>query len=184
MRTTSFRISDLKIILPIRVEDDRGWMSEIYRKDLLAEMGIDDDFAQENQSFSARAGTIRGIHFQVTPFVQAKIVRVLEGAIFDVALDLRRSSPTFMQHVAVRLDAIRGQQLYIPSGFGHGFCTLTDSTIVAYKVSAPYSCDCDRAVRWNDPSLGIEWPIAEDHAILSAKDTTAPMVAEVHALFD
>jgi dTDP-4-dehydrorhamnose 3,5-epimerase len=184
VRIASLSIPGLRIIQPIRLEDDRGWFSETYRKDLLAEADIHDEFVQDNQSFSARAGTIRGLHFQVAPFAQAKIVRVLKGAILDVAVDLRRSSPTFLKHVAVRLDAITDEQLYVPVGFGHAFCTLEDATVISYKVSATYSAACDRVVRWNDPDLGIPWPVTEDRAILSPKDSTAPMIAESDALFN
>ena len=184
MRIASLGIPDIKIIQPIRFEDDRGWFSETYRKDLLAEAEIHDDFVQDNQSFSAQAGTIRGLHFQLAPFAQAKIVRVLNGAIFDVAVDLRTSSPTFLKHVAVRLDAKTGAQLYVPIGFAHGFCTLEDATVISYKASAIYSRECDRAVRWNDPALGIAWPVAENRTILSPKDDAAPMVSGSSSLFD
>ena len=184
MRITPLEIPDVKVIRPVRFEDDRGWFSETYRKDLLAEAGILDNFVQDNESYSAKAGTIRGLHFQTLSLAQAKIVRVLRGAILDVAVDLRRSSPSFLRHVAVRLDASMGEQVYIPVGFAHGFCTLEDATAISYKVSARYSAECDRGIRWNDPVLGVVWPFGEDRAILSHKDRAAPLVADSNFLFE
>ncbi|MEA1835054.1 dTDP-4-dehydrorhamnose 3,5-epimerase [Methylobacterium durans] len=171
-------------IVPRRFGDDRGWFSETYRADVLAENGINIAFVQDNQSFSAPQGTVRGLHFQIHPVPQAKLVRVLQGAILDVAVDLRRSSTTYGQHVAVRLDAEGGEQLFIPHGFAHGFCTLTPNTMVAYKVDAYYSPEHDRALLWDDPALAIHWPVAREQAILSAKDKNAPRLADLPHLFD
>ncbi|AWN41150.1 dTDP-4-dehydrorhamnose 3,5-epimerase [Methylobacterium durans] len=171
-------------VVPQRFGDDRGWFSETYRADVLADSGIDIAFVQDNQSFSAPKGTVRGLHFQVHPAPQAKLVRVLQGAILDVAVDLRRSSATYGQHVAVRLDAEGGEQLFIPHGFAHGFCTLTPDTMVAYKVDAYYSPEHDRALLWNDLALAIAWPVAAEQAILSDKDKVAPRLADLPHLFD
>ena len=173
------RIPAVKLIRPKRHGDARGWFSEVYRADVLARAGLDIPFVQDNQSFSAPKGTIRGLHFQLAPQAQTKLVRVLSGAILDVAVDLRRDSSTFAQHVAVTLDAEAGEQLLIPHGFAHGFCTLTSDTMVAYKVDAYYSPAHDRAVAWNDPDIAVAWPLAEAEAILSDKDQRAPRLAEI-----
>ena len=167
----------MKRVVPKRFGDARGWFSETFRVDALARAGITAPFVQDNQSFSAPKGTIRGLHFQVAPQAQAKLVRVLPGAILDVAVDIRRDSPTYGQHVAVTLDAEGGEQLFIPHGFAHGFCTLTPDTMVAYKVDAYYSPAHDRALAWNDPEVGIAWPISGAEAILSDKDQAAPRLS-------
>ncbi|WP_284212163.1 dTDP-4-dehydrorhamnose 3,5-epimerase, partial [Methylobacterium brachythecii] len=134
MRVIETAIPEVKRVVPKRHGDDRGWFSEVFRADRLAEAGIDSVFVQDNQSFSVPAGTLRGLHFQTPPAAQAKLVRVLAGAILDVAVDIRRGSPTFGRYVAVRLDAENGEQLFVPHGFAHGFCTLEPNTMVAYKV--------------------------------------------------
>ncbi|GJE43434.1 dTDP-4-dehydrorhamnose 3,5-epimerase [Methylobacterium soli] len=177
MRVEATAIPDVKVVRPQRFGDDRGWFSETYRADRLEEAGVAAAFVQDNQSFSAPAGTVRGLHFQLAPAAQAKLVRVLAGAILDVAVDLRRASPTFGRHVALRLDAAGGEQLFVPAGFAHGFCTLEPDTMVAYKVDAYYSPEHDRALLWNDPALAIPWPVSPETAILSAKDSRAPTLA-------
>lgn len=184
MKIVSTEISDVKLISTARHSDDRGWFSETYRADRLASVGVDVNFVQDNQSFSIYAGTIRGIHLQTPPFAQAKLVRVLAGAIWDVAVDLRRSSPTFGKHVAVRLDAEKCDQLYIPVGFGHAFCTLETNTVVSYKVSAYYSREHDRNVAYNDPDLDIRWPTAPNAVVLSDKDKQAPRLSVCPPFFD
>jgi dTDP-4-dehydrorhamnose 3,5-epimerase len=176
-------IPAVKRIRPRRHGDARGWFSETFRADVLAEAGIACAFVQDNQSFSAPQGTIRGLHFQIPPQPQAKLIRVLAGAILDVAVDIRRDSPTFGKHVAVTLDAEGGEQLFIPHGFAHGFCTLTPDVMVAYKVDAYYSPAHDRALVWNDPEIGIAWPVAEAEAILSDKDRRAPRLADLGPAF-
>ena len=184
MKVLDQAIPAVKLVRPTRFGDDRGWFSETYRADVLAASGVTDAMVQDNQSFSAQVGTVRGLHFQVAPFAQAKLVRVLQGAILDVAVDLRRSSPTYGQHVAVRLDAEKGEQLFVPVGFAHGFCTLEPDTMIAYKVSAYYSRECDRGVRWDDPAFGIAWPVAAATAVLSDKDRVAPLLADLGPSFD
>ncbi len=176
-------IPAVKRVRPKRHGDARGWFSETFRTDALAEAGITCTFVQDNQSFSAPKGTIRGLHFQIPPQPQAKLIRVLAGAILDVAVDIRRDSPTFGRYVAVTLDAEGGEQLFIPHGFAHGFCTLTPDVMVAYKVDSYYSPAHDRALVWNDPEIGIDWPVAEAEAILSDKDRRAPRLADLGPAF-
>ncbi|WP_460451777.1 dTDP-4-dehydrorhamnose 3,5-epimerase [Alsobacter sp. SYSU BS001988] len=172
------------MLTPTRHDDDRGWFSETYRKDRWAEAGITANFLQENQSFSVHRGTVRGLHFQLAPFAQAKLVRVLLGSIFDVVVDLRRSSPGYGQHQAFRLDSAKGEQLFVPAGFAHGFCTLEPDTMVSYKVDAYYSGEHDRNLLWNDPALGIAWPVEAGMAILSDKDKSAPALRALSVVFE
>ena len=176
-------IADIRLISPKRFIDDRGWFEETYRRDVLAAAGIHEAFVQDNVSFSIHKGTVRGLHFQTPPSAQAKLVRVLAGSILDVAVDLRRASATYGRHVSLRIDADLGQLVYVPAGFAHGFCTLESNTLVTYKVSSPYDSACDRSLAWNDPALGIEWPVAVSEAILSAKDGAAPKLARLEAVF-
>lgn len=183
MQVIETEIPAVKRVLPKRHGDDRGWFSEVYRADQLAEHGIANRFLQDNQSFSAPAGTLRGLHFQIAPNAQAKLIRVLAGAILDVAVDIRSDSPSYGRHVAVRLDAAGGEQLFVPAGFAHGFCTLEPDTMVAYKVDAYYSPADDRNLRWNDPTIGIDWPVTEADAILSSKDRAAPFLADLGRVF-
>lgn len=177
------RLPEVKRIIPKRFGDARGWFAETFRADVLGRAGIAVPFVQDNQSFSAPQGTVRGLHFQIPPQPQAKLIRVLAGAILDVAVDIRPHSPTYRQHVAVRLDAESGEQLFIPHGFAHGFCTLTPDVMVAYKVDAYYSPAHDRGILWNDPDLAIAWPVDEAAAILSDKDRRAPRLREAGPLF-
>ncbi|KQO59849.1 MULTISPECIES: dTDP-4-dehydrorhamnose 3,5-epimerase [unclassified Methylobacterium] len=183
MRVIETEIPAVKRVVPNRFGDDRGWFSETFRADILAEAGIDVAFVQDNQSFSAQTGTVRGLHFQLEPAGQAKLVRVLSGSILDVAVDLRHGSETYGRHVAVRLDAAEGEQLYVPVGFAHGFCTLEPDTMVAYKVSSYYSRAHDRNLAWNDPDLAISWPVSAEAAILSDKDRVAPSLAQLGTVF-
>jgi dTDP-4-dehydrorhamnose 3,5-epimerase len=176
-------IPDVKRVAVKRFGDARGWFSETFRADVLARAGVTAPFVQDNQSFSAPQGTIRGLHFQIAPRAQAKLIRVLQGAILDVAVDIRTGSPTYGRHVAVTLDAEKGEQLYIPHGFAHGFCTLTPDVMVAYKVDEYYSPEHDRALLWNDPAIGIAWPVAGEAAILSDKDRRAPRLADLGPVF-
>ena len=183
MDVVDTEIPDVKRMVPKRFGDARGWFSETFRVDMIAKAGITAPFVQDNQSFSAPQGTIRGLHFQVAPQAQAKLIRVLQGAILDVAVDLRSASLTFGKFVAVTLDAENGEQLYIPHGFAHGFCTLTPNVMVAYKVDAYYSPEHDRALAWDDPEIGIQWPVSGDAAILSDKDRRASRLAALGTVF-
>lgn len=167
-----------------RFEDDRGWFSETYSAPKLLTLGIDTLFVQDNQSYSKFAGTIRGIHFQRPPHAQAKLVRCVEGRIVDYAVDLRRGSPTYGHYVFAELSAANGDQLYVPVGFGHAFVTLTEGAEVAYKVSDVYAPDCDGGIVWNDPDIGIDWPLPEDGATLSSKDQLLPRLAEFQSPFE
>lgn len=166
-----------------RHADRRGWFSESFNEMALAERGITCRFVQDNQSMSVRKGTVRGLHFQTPPMAQAKLVRVLRGAILDVAVDIRRGSPTYGQFVTAELSADNGRQLYVPVGFAHGFCTLEDNTEVSYKVSAFYSPQHDSGLRWNDPTIGIPWPIKSDSIIVSEKDAKQPLLDQWQSIF-
>jgi dTDP-4-dehydrorhamnose 3,5-epimerase len=177
-------IPEIKVVTPKRFGDNRGFFAETYHKQRFAEAGVDMEFVQDNHSLSAVAGTVRGLHFQSNPFAQAKLIRVVRGRVLDVAVDIRRSSPTFRRHVAVELSAENGRQLLVPVGFAHGFCTLEPDTEVVYKVSAYYSAAHDHGLRWNDPSLGIEWPVTPADAVLSDKDRNQPLLAELAAYFE
>jgi dTDP-4-dehydrorhamnose 3,5-epimerase len=168
----------VRLIETRRFVDERGWFCETYRQDRLAALGIAEAFVQDNQSMSLAAGTLRGIHFQSPPRAQAKLVRCLAGRIWDVAVDLRRDSPTYGRSVAAELSAENGRQLYIPIGFGHAVLTLEPNSEVAYKVSDFYAPDHDRGIRWDDPDLAIAWPF--DHAALrfSPKDRALPLLGD------
>ncbi len=166
-------IPDVIEITPRKFGDHRGYFAETFKREALAAEGVDIDWMQDNQSLSAEVGTVRALHYQIPPVAQDKLVRVVAGAVFDVAVDIRRGSPTYGQWVGVELDAERLNQLLVPRGFAHGFMTLRPGTIVQYKVSAPYSPDHEGAILWNDADIGIDWPDA-GAAILSAKDAVAP----------
>jgi dTDP-4-dehydrorhamnose 3,5-epimerase len=163
---------------PERFGDDRGYFAEVYSKRVWTDLGLSVDFVQDNESLSAKTGTIRGMHFQVSPSEQGKLIRCQKGAILDVAVDIRDGSPTFGDHVAVRLDPDQGAQLWVPPGFAHGFCTLEPNTMIAYKVTCYYDPDADRGVRWDDPAFEIDWPVNSADALLSAKDRAAPTLHE------
>lgn len=172
-----------KRIVPNRFGDARGWFSESYSRRRLADLGIDIEFVQDNHSFSAAKGTLRGLHFQLPPHAQAKLVRCIAGAIWDVAVDIRAGSPSYGGWVAAELTASGGEQLYIPTGFAHGFVTLTDNTEVAYKASDYYAPDCDGGVVWNDPDLAIEWPLSSREPALSDKDKALPLLKNFSSPF-
>lgn len=171
-------IAEVKIITPKKFGDDRGFFSEVYNADAFARAGIDLAFVQDNHSWSAKRGTVRGLHFQSPPFAQDKLVRVIRGAVLDVAVDIRKSSPTYGQHVAVELSAANWRQLLVPIGFAHGFCTLEDDTEVIYKVTNRYSKDHDLGLAFDDPDLAIAWPVSADAAITSDKDRKHPRLAD------
>lgn len=161
----------LVLVTSTVMQDRRGSFMETYQATAFRDLGIEAAFVQDNQSVSAKPGTVRGLHFQLPPSPQAKLVRVLRGAIFDVAVDLRAGSPTYGRWSAVTLTAPGAEQLFVPRGFAHGFCTLEPDTEVAYKVDAEYAPHCDTGLLWNDPDLGIPWPVAEGKAIVAERDT-------------
>ncbi|HEV7372327.1 dTDP-4-dehydrorhamnose 3,5-epimerase [Arenibaculum sp.] len=176
-------IPEVKVLVPKRFGDSRGWFSETWNRRTLAQAGVDLEFVQDNHSLSVPAGTVRGLHFQTPPFAQDKLVRVLRGAILDVAVDLRRASPTFGRHVSVRLDASEGLQLLVPAGFAHGFVTIEPDTEVFYKVTNYYSPEHDRGLLWNDPDLGIDWGIDPERVLLSDKDRRQPRLRDIETAF-
>lgn len=183
MQVISTEIGDVKEIRPVRHHDPRGFFSEIFRETVLREHGIDVAFVQENLSLSLDRGVVRGLHFQSPPAAQAKLVRVGSGSILDVAVDIRAGSPSYGRHVAVVLSAALGNQLFVPEGFAHGFCTLEPNTEVIYKVNRYYSREHDLGLAWNDPKLAIAWPVSKDEAVLSDKDRRHPSLAETPAHF-
>lgn len=184
MKIERLALPDVLLIETVRHEDTRGFFAETYNARSFEAAGIANRFVQDNVSRSARVGTVRGLHFQLPPMSQAKLVRVVRGRILDVAVDLRRGSPNFGRHVAVELTATRGEQLFVPHGFAHGFCTLEPATEVFYKVDQFYSAEHDRGVRWNDPAFRIGWPVPEANAVLSAKDRGLPMLDDLPAVFE
>lgn len=170
-------IVDVKRVRPTRFDDDRGFFSEAFRAEWFGGL----DFVQDNHSFNQSKGTLRGLHFQIPPHAHDKLVRVTEGRIIDVAVDIRRGSPTYGAHVAVELSADNWEQLLVPKGFAHGFVTLEDDTTVLYKVTAYFSAEHDRGLRWDDPELGIDWRI--DAPILSERDRGNPALADLPEYF-
>jgi len=168
---------------PARLSDDRGFFSETWSERACAEAGIHLHFVQDNHSLSREVGVLRGLHFQAPPLAQDKLVRVTRGAVFDVAVDIRPGSPTYRQWAGVRLSAADWNQLLIPKGFGHGFLALEPDCEVQYKVTAPYSREHDRTIRFDDPDIGVEWPMAAEALILSDKDRAAPLLAAVETGF-
>lgn len=172
-------IEDVKIITPKRFADDRGYFVETYNAARLAERSILAHFVQDNQSLSREVGTVRGLHFQTPPFAQAKLVRVVAGAILDIAVDIREASSTYGQYVAVELSADDGRQLFIPAGFAHGFCTLVPDTVLTYKVDAHYSASHDAGIIWDDGDIGIVWPTVANTDHLSPKDKVLPKLKNI-----
>lgn len=170
MKAEALSIPDIVLLKPDRFSDSRGWFSETWNAERIKEFGIDANFVQDNQSYSAKTGTIRGLHCQVEPYAQGKLVRCIRGSIWDVAVDIRRDSKTFGKHVGVVLSAHAGNQLWIPSGFLHGFCTMQPDTEVLYKVTAFYDKKSERGVVWNDPQLALPWPVDLVDVVLSDKD--------------
>ncbi|MFK7917241.1 MAG: dTDP-4-dehydrorhamnose 3,5-epimerase [Ilumatobacter sp.] len=181
MEVVPTMLGDVIEFRPRRFGDDRGWFAETWKRSVFEDAGIDADFIQDNESVSAPEATVRGLHYQLAPHAQSKLVRVVSGSILDVAVDIRRDSPTFGQHVTVTLTAEKGNQLFVPAGFAHGFWTLEPDVHVTYKVTGVYSPDHERSIRWDDPALGIDWPGSD--AILSAKDAVAPLLADQPDLF-
>ena len=183
MQLLETAIPDVKLLVPKQFKDHRGFFSEVYSRKALADLGITADFLQDNHSLSVEKGVLRGLHYQLPPMAQDKLIRVVRGAILDVAVDVRRSSPTFGKHVAAVLSAENWRQVYVPVGFAHGFVTLEPNTEVLYKVTAFYSPQHERGILWNDPALGIDWGVSPAQAVLSARDLTHPALAAAKDLF-
>ena len=183
MTVTDLHLPGVKRIVPKRFGDHRGYFAEMYSRARFAELGLDAAFVQDNESLSATLGTIRGLHFQRPPHAQAKLIRCVLGKLLDVAVDIRRGSPTFGQHVAEVLSADNGHQLYIPKGFAHGFATLTPDCLVQYKVDDVYAPDCDAGLAFDDPALDIDWQVDPATATLSDKDRKHPTLAELDSPF-
>jgi dTDP-4-dehydrorhamnose 3,5-epimerase len=179
----TLQIPDVKIVTPKKFGDERGFFSETYSRQGLIEHAIDLTFVQDNQSLSAQVGTLRGLHFQLPPFAQDKLVRVTRGAIYDVAVDIRRQSPTFGQWVGAVISADEWNQILVPIGFAHGFCTIEPDTEVLYKVTAPYAPASERGIAWDDPDLAIDWPLQGGQPVLSGKDGENPTLANSSDLF-
>jgi dTDP-4-dehydrorhamnose 3,5-epimerase len=182
-RVELLAIPDVKLITPAILRDARGFFVETYNRAALAAAGISADFVQDNLSLSRPKGTLRGLHFQLPPHAQGKLVRVARGSIFDVALDMRVGSPTFARHVSATLSAANGAQLWIPAGFAHAFLTLEDDTEVSYKVTDYYYPDLDRGIAFDDPELAIPWPLAPAAMTLSPRDRQHPRLREVEVPF-
>jgi dTDP-4-dehydrorhamnose 3,5-epimerase len=184
LNVRALALAEIKLISTSRFSDRRGDFAETYVRNDFAAAGIPQEFVQDNLSRSHASGTVRGLHFQIPPLAQAKLVRVLRGRIFDVCVDLRRSSPRYGRHVAVELAADAGDQLFVPAGFAHGFCTLEPETEVFYKVDAVYSAEHERGLGWSDPVLAIPWPVAKGKVILSDRDSAQPWLQDLPIYFE
>ena len=173
-------IDGVLILRPQKFEDERGFFAPVFRGDDLKAAGVAHGWVQENQSLSVRKGTIRGLHFQKPPFAQAKLVRVVRGAALDVCVDIRPGSATFGRHVAVELTAHNMSQVYVPTGFAHGFCTIEDNTEVLYKVSSQWSPPHEAGLLWCDPDLAITWPVSALDAVIVERDSSLPTLATLN----
>jgi len=176
-------IPGIKLLTPKRFADTRGVFFESFNAQAFTAAGLQTAWVQDNQSLSLKAGTVRGLHFQKPPHAQAKLISVLAGRIFDVAVDIRKSSPTFGRFVSVELDAETGAELFVPQGFAHGFCTLAPSTLVMYKVDAHYAPEADAGIFWADEDIGIDWPVGRAQALLSPKDEKLPRLKDIATPF-
>lgn len=176
MDVVRLEIPEVMLLRPSRITDSRGFFTETWSRAAMARVGFSPDFVQDNLSYSARAGTLRGLHYQGPPYAQAKLVAAITGSLLDVAVDIRRGSPTYGRHVTARISADEGWQIYVPHGFLHGFVTLEDDTRTAYKVDAAWARECEGAVMWNDPDLGIDWGVVDP--VMSDKDAAAPPFAQ------
>lgn len=184
MEITPFGIPGVMLITPHRIVDERGFFAEAFRVDLFGQHICGNwPFVQDNESYSANVGTVRGLHFQREPHAQGKLVRCTAGALFDVAVDIRHGSPTYGQWVGEILTPKNGKQIWIPSGFAHGFCTIEADTVICYKVTNYYNAECDEGLAWDDPDVGVEWPDIADPQMLSGKDSAQPCLADLHAYF-
>ena len=183
MQVTRLAIPDVVVMRPKRHGDARGYFVESFNAGTFRREVCDATFVQDNEALSAQKGTVRGLHFQRPPTAQGKLVRALRGAIFDVAVDIRVGSPSFGRHVSAVLTAEAGDQLWVPPGFAHGYCTIEPDSMIAYKVTNLYSAPDDGGIAWDDPALGIHWPVDVDAAVLSDKDTRQPKLAELPPVF-
>src|SRR6185436_6787261 len=183
MDVKNLKLPGLMVLKPRRFSDPRGYFIETYNEKAFSAAGITTKFVQDNQSLSVSKGTVRGLHFQLPPAAQAKLVRVLLGSVYDVAIDLRAGSPTYGQSDSATLTAEGGEQIFVPRGFAHGFCTLEPDTVVAYKVDEFYAPASDSGLIWNDPALAIDWPVAAADAVLSDKDKTLGRFADFKSPF-
>lgn len=179
----ALNLPEVKVITPPKFGDERGFFAETYNRPAFVDMGLDMPFVQDNHAYSAAAGTVRGLHFQVSPYAQAKLVRVIRGAIWDVAVDIRQGSPTFGCYAAAEISAANFRQILIPEGFAHGLVTLEEHTEVLYKVSNIYAPDHDKGLFWQDPALNLPWPVREKDALLSPKDQNQPLLAQLPVYF-
>jgi dTDP-4-dehydrorhamnose 3,5-epimerase len=183
MEIRSFSIPGLKLLVPRHIGDERGYFAETFRADQFADHVGHLAFVQDNESLSAKAGTVRGLHFQSEPHAQGKLVRCTAGALLDVAVDIRHGSPTYGQWVSETLTPANGKQLWVPPGFAHGFCSLEPNTVISYKVTGYYNASCDKGLAWNDPAIGIAWPDIADPETLSGKDRQQPLLSDLPAYF-
>jgi dTDP-4-dehydrorhamnose 3,5-epimerase len=183
MEIIATALSDIMMVVPPRIGDMRGFFSEVWNAHEMSEHGISATFVQDNHVRNPLKGTLRGLHYQLPPAAQGKLLRVTRGAIFDVAVDIRRGSPTFGHHACTLLSAENWRQVWVPPGFAHGYCTIEDDTEVLYKVTAFYSPAHERGIVWNDPELAIAWPVSADTAIVSARDRLLPRLGEQQDLF-
>ena len=184
MQVEATAVPDVKLIRPVRHRDARGWFLEAWNRRAFAAAGIAADFVQDNRAGSVAVGTVRGLHFQIAPHAQGKLIHVARGAVFDVAIDIRRHSPTFGHYATMTLTAESGEQLWVPAGFAHGYCTLTPDCEVGYRVTEYYAPECERGLRWNDPALGIPWPVSPDKAVVHPRDGGWPLFADLVDLFE
>jgi dTDP-4-dehydrorhamnose 3,5-epimerase len=184
MEIRSLGIVGVKLITAKQLGDERGYFAETFRSDVFAAHCGDYTFVQDNESLSAKAGTVRGLHFQSDPHAQGKLVRCTAGALFDVAVDIRHGSPTYGRWAGETLTPENGKQLWVPPGFAHGFCSLEPNTVICYKVTNYYSAACDKGLAWDDPAIGVSWPDLADAETLSAKDRNQPLLSELPTYFD
>lgn len=183
MRIEISAIEGIVAITPPRFGDHRGYFSEVFKDAWFRENVADVTFIQDNESLSAQTGTVRGLHFQIPPFAQGKLVRCLAGRIMDVVVDIREGSPSFGKWLSQELSPENGMQLWVPAGFAHGFATLEPNSVISYKVTAPYSPQHDRGIAWNDPAIGIRWPFDERDMVSSDKDKTLPRLTDLPSHF-
>ena len=183
MDVQPLEIPDVKVLTPKKFGDHRGFFSEVFNTDLMQKAGINETWIQDNHSHSVAVGVLRGLHYQIGPYAQSKLIRVVRGAILDVAVDIRRSSPTFGKIVTAVISADNWKQMYVPVGFAHGFVTTAPNTEVIYKVTQPYSPRDERGIRWDDPALGIAWGVDSASAVLSDRDRIHPLLSAQRDLY-